>query len=249
MIKSETITYEVGEHTFEGYLAYDVAQTAPRPGIIIAHAWKGHDPFVRQKAEEIASLGYVGFAADVYGQGVLAQDNNEAAALMAPLFADRSELQSRINAAYDVVCKHEKIDTNKIAAMGYCFGGLTVLELLRSGTNIRGAVSFHGLLGDQMGDIIAKHPDNPSSLEGSMLFFHGHDDPFVSQEDILKVQTELTNAGVDWQMHIYGNTSHAFTNPQANDTDLGLIYNPIAEKRAWKSMQNFFEEIFNRRSL
>ncbi len=244
-MRTETITYYSDHTKHKGYIVfpeYPIKNT--KPAIIVAHAWMGQDDFAREKAQQLAKLGYVGFAADLYGDGATANNPEEATALMLPLFLDRKLLRTRIRAAYDEVIQNPAVDSNQIGAIGFCFGGLTVIELYRSGTPVKGVVSFHGLLGNALGDNKAKTVPLEDNIKGSILMLHGHDDPLVSQKDILQVETEFTKARVDWQLHIYGNTSHAFTNPAAHDTERGLIYNATAEKRAWQSMQNFFQELF-----
>jgi len=241
-MKTEIINYTVDGKTFKGFVAYDPTIKEKRPGILVAHAWQGQDNFAKEKAKELAGLGYVGFAADVYGDGVSVDSNEKAEELMAPLFKDRASLRKRIVAAYEALRKLPYVDPKRIGAIGFCFGGLTVIELLRSGADLHGVVSFHGLLGFDMGKMKAKAEPNAKKLNGPILILHGHDDPLVSTAHIQGIQKELTDAGVDWQMHIYGHTSHAFTNPQANDKNLGLIYNQKAAKRSWQSMINFFQE-------
>lgn len=239
-----TVTYKCGETTCKGYYVYNEIVKEPRPAILIAHAWRGLDDFAKEKAEELAKLGYVAFAADLYGEGKTANTDEQAAALMLPLFLDRSLLRERIGAAYDVLSKQRLADKKKIGAIGFCFGGLTVIELLRSGLPVKGVVSFHGVLGNAMGDAVAKVEFNADLIKGSLLILHGHDDPLVSAKDIADIQKEFTTAGVDWQMHIYGHTVHAFTNPKVKNVETGLAFNKTANDRAWQSMRNFFESLF-----
>jgi len=241
----ENLKYQVEEKVMDGFLVYDPSNTQRRPAVIIAHAWRGQDDFAREKAHELAQLGYVAFAADLYGDGKEASSDEEAAQLMRPLFINRKRLRQRIVAAYKTLKECPQVDSRKIGAIGFCFGGLTVIELLRSGVDIRGAVSFHGVLGDTMGESKAHLEPLAKSIPGALLILHGHDDPLVSAEDIAKIQTELTEAKVDWQMNIYGHTAHAFTNPLVNDANNGMVYNSKVSQRAWWSMRHFFEEVFN----
>ena len=214
-----------------------------RPGILIAHAWKGQDDFARGIADDLAKQGYVAMAGDVYGTGILANNNEEAAALMTPLFLDRSELRKRITAAYHTLCAHPQVDAQKTIAIGFCFGGLTVLELMRSGAPLKGIVSFHGTLIDAMGSQKAQLAPPAKTLQGSALFLHGHEDPLMTQNDVTKLTTELTSAEVDWQFISFGHTVHAFTNPEVNAPELGLVYQPRSAQRAWNYCHQFFEEI------
>lgn len=238
----ETLTYYVKDTACKGFLAYDNTIEEQRSGILIAPAWRGLDDFAKGKARELARLGYTAFVADIYGNGKKAHNDEEAATLMTPLFLDRKLLQERIQGAYRALSQTPSCNNN-IGAIGFCFGGLTVIELLRSGTPVKGVVSFHGLLGNNFNNQPANTVPIASKISGSLLILHGNDDPLVSKEDIFALQNELTAAKIDWQMYIYGNTSHAFTNPQANDVTHGLVYNQKAAVRSWKSMQNFFKEI------
>lgn len=247
-MEQEAIPYVYQGTTFYGHLVFDPEGEGRRPGILIAHAWHGQDSFAREKAAELAKLGYVALAADVYGEAKHVGSSKEAAQLMMPLFFDRELLQGRITAALQMLQKHPLVDPKNIGAIGFCFGGLTVIELLRSGANIKGAVSFHGLLGDQLGETKAKKAD-PKPIKGALLILHGHDDPMVSQEDIMNLENELTRANVDWQLNIYGQTAHAFTNPEANDPKSGLVYNAKTASRAWLAMTNFFHELFTEEPL
>ncbi|MBS0655630.1 MAG: dienelactone hydrolase family protein [Verrucomicrobia bacterium] len=240
----ETVSYRQGSTELLGYLVYDPKVKTRRPAVIIAHAWRGLDQFAKNKAEQLANLGYVAFCADMYGDGKVVTTNDESLAMMHPLFMDRALLQSRIKAAYDVVSALELVDKSNIGGIGFCFGGLTIIELFRSGVDLKGVVSFHAVLGAEMAGMHAKTVPLAKNIKGSILILHGHDDPLVSSSDIKAIQDELTEAHIDWQMHIYGGTSHAFTVPQANDKTLGLIFNPKANERSWQSMVNFFTEVF-----
>jgi dienelactone hydrolase len=241
----ETIPYKLGNLEMKGYLAYDSSFSPPRPGILVAHAWRGLDDFAKEKARELAKLGYVAFAADVYGQGTTADTDEKALALMQPLFFNRKELRQRIGAAYDVLAKQPQVDRSKLGAIGFCFGGMTVIELLRDGRDLRGVVSFHGILGRTLKDKKAELAPNAPHLKGSLLILNGHDDPLVKKEDVEYIQKEFTEAKVDWQLHDYGHVVHAFTNPQVTDVKTGMAYNAKAARRSWQSMVNFFEEVFN----
>jgi dienelactone hydrolase len=243
-MEEQICTYRQGDTTCRGWLVYDKGSAHLRPGIVIAHAWRGLDDFTRQKARELAALGYVVLAADLYGEGLTADNDTEAGQLMLPLFLDRALLRQRIQAALDALQKVAVCDHTRLGAIGFCFGGLTVIELVRSGAPIRGAVSFHGVLRTAMGNQHATLAPLARHIPSALLVLQGHDDPLVSAEDIAALQNEMTTAHVDWQIHTYGHTSHAFTNPEANDTVHGLVYNKQSARRSWRSMQNFFEEIF-----
>ncbi len=236
-IVTTTRDYQDDAVQLEAFIAYDDAVAGRRPAVLINHAWRGRDAFVEQKAVRMAELGYVGFALDMYGKGVLGNSVEENAALMQPFIDDRTMLQKRIFAALSVVKELPWVDSGKIAAIGFCFGGLCVLDLARTGADIQGVVSFHGLLGT---------PENLTGtrIAAKLLVLHGHDDPMVPPEQVSALQEELTAAGADWQVHVYGHTMHAFTNPVANDPDFGTVYQADAERRSWNSMTAFLQELF-----
>lgn len=238
----ERITYEAEGHQLNGFLCHNKGVADRRPGVVVAHAWRGLDSFARHKAERLASMGYVVLAADVYGIKDPVTTDEKAAELMMPLFLDRRLLQQRIIAAYQTLAQHPLVDSTRIGAIGFCFGGLTVIELLRSGIGVQGVVSFHGVLGSKMSAMEAKTVPMSSKAKGSILVIHGHDDPLVSAEDIAHFEAEMTQANIDWQFLAYGHTSHAFTNPEAPGG--GLQYSERADRRSWIAMTNFFDDIF-----
>ncbi|MDT8398959.1 MAG: dienelactone hydrolase family protein [Pseudomonadales bacterium] len=235
-MKNRTIEYQDGDQTLEGFLAWDAGKEGKRPAVLVAHAWAGRGEFECQVAEDLAALGYAGFALDNYGKGVLGYDNEENAALMSPFLADRGLLRRRLLAGLHTVSQLDIVDPSRIAAIGYCFGGLCVLDLARSGAAVNGVVSFHGLF---------NAPENlPSApIKAKVLALHGHDDPMVPPAKVLELEQELTAAGVDWQIHAYGHTCHAFTNPAAAAPEQGMAYNPVSARRAWLSMKNFLAEV------
>ena len=236
-MKEELIEYEHEGTTLEAYLAYDESHDGPLPGVLISHAWGGRGELECAKARALAGHGYAGFALDMYGKGVLGSGPDENATLMQPFLDDRTLLQTRLAAALTPARGHAVIDATRIAAMGFCFGGLCVLDLARTGVDIRGVISFHGLLG-KPGNTDGK------AIKAKVLVLHGHDDPMAPVEHVNELESELTAAGADWQIHAYGNTMHSFTNPQANDPDFGTVYNEAANRRSWATLLNFLEEIF-----
>lgn len=236
-IIENTINYVDGDTLLEGFFAFDDAIQGQRPAVLVSHPWAGRSEFTENKARELAKLGYVGFALDMYGAGKLGQTDEECGALMRPFMADREMLQRRISAALANVRLLPWVDDKKIAAIGFCFGGLCVLDLARSGANVKGVVSFHGLL------------HAPTDLENAgitakVLVLHGHDDPLAPAKHVAAFEQEMTQAGVDWQLHAYGNTVHAFTNPLASDFAAGYKFDKKANRRSWQAMENFFTEIF-----
>lgn len=244
-MKIQKTGYKVDGIEFLGHLAYhDLPsnhQDKKKPGILIAHAWRGQESFFQELAERFANEGYVGFAADVYGEGKVV-GNDQALAMMLPLFMDRLLLRKRIGAAFDYLTSLPFVDSHRIVAIGFCFGGLTVLELLRSGADVRGVVCFHGVFADRMGDKQATlAPNQP--MKGAFLALQGAKDPLVSQEDLLSLQKELTEANVNWEINIYGNAAHAFTNEKEHNIEGGMYYEPIAANRSFKALSSFLEEV------
>ena len=237
-MKTQNIEYYDGDTVLEGYLACDDSDVGERPAVLVSHDWTGRRELACQAAEQIAELGYVGFALDIYGKGVFGSDGDVEGntALMSPFATDRGLLRQRINAALSAVREQAEVNSSKVAAMGYCFGGMCVLELARSGADVKGVISIHGIL--DAGGIANE------AMTARVLVLHGHDDPMATPEQVLKFQTEMTEAGVDWQLHAYGNTMHAFTNPGANNPDFGTVYSESAHKRSSQSIANFLAEIF-----
>jgi len=236
-IISNTVGYLDGDVLLEGFFAYDDSNEGRLPSVMINHAWAGRNEFVEEKAIKLAELGYFAFAVDMYGKGVLGKSNGENALLMQPFMDDRSLVLKRMNAALYALKLMPWVDDKKIAAIGFCFGGLCVLDLARSGVDLKGVVSFHGLLG-------APEGVENKSIATKVLVLSGNDDPMVSVEDVFALQRDLTEAGADWQVHNYGNTMHAFTNPVANDPDFGTVYQSDADRRSWVAMKNFLSEVF-----
>lgn len=236
-IISNTVAYLDNGVVLEAFFAFDDAFSDRRPAVLINHAWGGRDAFVAGKAEQLAELGYVGFALDMYGKGILGSTPDENAALMQPFMDDRALLQQRITAALAAVKLLPWVDDTRIAAIGFCFGGLCVLDLARTGVAIKGVVSFHGLLGA---------PDNlkDQAIKAKVLAMHGHDDPMVPVEQVVAFEQEMTEAGADWQFLTFGHTMHAFTNPVANNPGFGTVYQADADRRSWLAMKNFLAEIF-----
>jgi dienelactone hydrolase len=237
-LHTEPIEYKHGDVVLEGYLAYDDSTQDKRPGVLVVHEWTGHNPYVRKRAEQLAGLGYVAFALDMYGKGVQAKDAKEAAQLASTYKNDRKLMRARANAGLDVLRKQPLVDTERLAAIGYCFGGTTVLELARGGADLAGVVSFHG-------DLATPTPEDARNIKGKVLALHGADDPFVPPAVVTAFEEEMRKGGVDWQLVKYGGAVHSFTNPGAgNDNSRGAAYNEKADHRSWEAMKVFFAEIF-----
>ncbi len=234
---TEYSEYTDGKLNCEGFFAYDDSKKEKRPCVMVHHAWAGQSDFEREKAQQLAKYGYVGFALDLYGKGNRGSNFDENAKLMQPFLDDRAMLLQRMKAALDAAKKHPMVDANRIASIGYCFGGLCVLDLARSGATVRGVVSYHGLFAPPN---IGKQ----GKITSKVLILHGYDDPMAKPDSMLEVAKELTDAGADWQIHAYGHTVHAFTNPEANIPENGIVYDANADRRSWIAMRNFLEEIF-----
>lgn len=238
MINERLVQYEHKGTLLEGFLAYDDSNITPGPAVMISHAWAGRDEFACDKARAMAGLGYTGFALDLYGKDVCGRNPEENSRLMQPFLQDRELLQSRMQAALDTLRTIPVVRSDRVAAMGFCFGGLCVLDLARTGTDLSGVISVHGLF---------KPPGNTNGkrIMARVLALHGHDDPMVPVEAVIALEQELTEAGADWQLHVYGNTVHAFTNPHANDPVRGTVYNKDADRRSWITIGNFLREVLD----
>ncbi|MFK7831102.1 MAG: dienelactone hydrolase family protein [Congregibacter sp.] len=237
-MQEQLISYMHNGAEHEAFMAWDDSLSGPLPGVLVSHAWGGRSEFEDSKARDLAAQGYVGFAVDMYGKGIRGSSPEENTALMTPLLENRSELQARILSALDVLSTQPQVDGARCAAMGYCFGGLCVLDLARVGAAVAGVISIHGLF---------NAPDNTAdrSIAAKVLCLHGYDDPMAPPQSVLDLASELSAAGADWQLHAYGGTVHAFTNPQANAPDSGTVYSASADARATQACSNFFAELFS----
>lgn len=236
-IRTATVVYREGDDVFEGFAAWNPASSARRPGVLVAPDWAGLLEPSREHARRLAAMGYVGFALDVYGQGKRGEPGADNSALMNPLLGDRGLLRRRLMAGAEALRAHEAVDPSRIAATGYCFGGLGVLDLARANQpGLKGVVCLHGIyappgLGEQ------------APIQAKVLVGHGWDDPYTPPAALQGLAAELTAAGADWQVHVYGNTMHAFTNVMANAPDGGVKYNAAADRRSQAAMQDFLAEV------
>lgn len=236
-LQQRVVEYRDGDAVLEGRLAWDDTVEGSRPGVLVAHAWGGRSNYEDGKADALASLGYAALAMDLYGKGVRGGDPETNASLMQPFLDDRASLQQRLLVSLDELRRQPEVDGDKVAAIGFCFGGLCVLDIARSGANIAGVVSFHGLFAP---------PGNTGGnrIQAKVLALHGWDDPMATPDAVNALAAELSEMGADWQLHAYGNTMHAFTNPAANNADMGTVYDPVADRRSWRAMSNFLQELF-----
>ena len=236
-VKTEPLDYAAGGITMRGYLAYPADLTQRRPGVLVFPEWMGLNAYAKHRAEQLAALGYVALAADPYGDGKTARDAKEATSLSGALKeGDRILLRQRADAALTALRDWRLTETNKLAAIGYCFGGTMALELARAGADLRAVVSFHGGLD-------TPHPRDARNIRASILVCHGADDPFNPKPVVDAFQDEMRQAGVDWQMIFYGGAVHSFTNPDSgNDKSKGVMYDPKADHRSWDLMRSFLAE-------
>jgi dienelactone hydrolase len=236
-IKTEIVEYKEGSTVLEGYLAYNDAIKNKAPGVIIVHEWMGLGEYSKSRARQMAELGYIAFAADIYGKGVRPKDAKEAGELAGKYKGDRKLLRARALAALDALKKNPKVDTSKILAMGYCFGGTTVLEMAMAGAPVKGVVSFHGGLDfPNLADV--------KNIKSKLLILHGAIDPYVPPEQVNSFTKALNDNKVDYQFTMYSGAVHSFTNPESgNDPSKGAAYNPVADRRSFEATKTFFREV------
>ncbi len=238
-IHTEAIEYKDGDYVLEGYIAYDESIAGERPGIIVVHDWMGVGEYTKMRCEMLAKLGYFAFAADIYGKGIRPANGEEAGKLAGKYKGDRKLYRSRVNAALEEMRKNNKVNKSSIAAIGYCFGGTGVLELGRSGADIKGIISFHGGLDTPT-------PEDAKNIKAKVLICHGGADPFVPAEQVKAFEDEMKNANISYKIISYEGAVHSFTNPfSGNDASKGAAYNEKADKDSWEDMKRFFSEIFN----
>ena len=235
-IETKIVAYQQGDTRLVGYLAYPKDVKEPRPGVLVVHEWLGLNDYAKHRAEQLAELGYVAFAADIYGNGKIAADTQEAGALAGFYKKNRALLRERVAAGLATLKAQSGVTPSKVVAIGYCFGGTTVLELARSGAEVAGVVSFHGGLDTPT-------PQDAKNIHAKVLALHGADDPYVPAEQVAEFEEEMRNGGVDWQLIVYGGAVHGFTNPaNGNDNSKGAAYNATADARSWLAMQQFLDE-------
>lgn len=235
---TKTVEYKDDGMVCKGYLAYDDAIRGKRPGVLVVHEFYGLNEFAKKKAEEVAGLGYVAFAADMYGKGLVTTNPQEAGQHAAELRNTPPLLRARAQAALKVLADNPQVDPKRLAAIGFCFGGTTVLELAYSGADVKGVVSFHG-------GLLKPKVEEVKNTKAAILVLHGAEDPHIKAEEIAAFQDAMKQGGADWQMVYFGDTVHSFMNPEAGgDKSTGVAYNARSAKRAWQYMQDLFKEIF-----
>lgn len=235
-IKEQVVTYKDGSTVLEGVLIFNSDGPKSSPGVLVVHDWLGLTEKTKQKGRDLAQLGYVVFAADIYGQGVRPSDASTAGAEAGKYKKDRKLFRKRLTLALEQLAKSSGVDNKRLAAVGYCFGGTGVIELARAGAKLKGVVSFHGGLDSPQPELGAK-------IKTSILALHGANDPFVSSEDLAAFETEMKTNKIDWQLVKFGGAVHSFTDKTAGtDPKKGAAYNESADKRSWQMMKDFFTE-------
>jgi dienelactone hydrolase len=240
-VVTKEITYTANGLELKGYLAYDDAQKAQRPGVLVVHEWWGQNDYIRKRARMLAELGYVALALDMYGDGKVAAHPQDASKFSGEVMKNLDVAEQRFMAGLALLKQQPQTDKQRIAAIGYCFGGGVVLAMARRGVDLNGVVSFHGSLG-------AGAPAEPGKVKAKILVLNGADDPFTKPEQIAAFKEEMKAAGVDYEFVNYPGAKHSFTNPDATENgkkfQLPLEYNAKADKESWQKMQSFFQQIF-----
>ncbi len=242
-VQTKVVEYSDGETVLEGFVAFDpekvnAAEGRKLPGILVVHQWTGLTMYEKNRCRQLAEMGYVAFALDIYGKGIRPMNQSDAATQAGKYKSDRELYRRRLNLGLDQLRSQANVNKDQVAAIGYCFGGTGVLELARSGASVQGVVSFHGGLD-------SPSPEDGKNIQAKVLVCHGADDPFVPEADIDAFKLELNDAKVDWQMIYYSGAVHSFTQPMAgNDNSTGAAYNENADKRSWTAMRSFLNELF-----
>jgi dienelactone hydrolase len=237
-IVTQTVPYKQDNTELQGFLAYDDSVKGKRPGVLVVHEWWGLNNFAKKTAERLAKMGYVAFAADMYGQGKVTKNPEEARVWATEVRGNTPLMRARAQAGLKVLAQNKLVDPHKLAAIGFCFGGTAVLELAYSGADVRGVVSFHG-------GLTAPKPEDLKNIKASILVLHGADDTHVTPEAIAAFEDGMRQAKADWQMVLFGGAVHGFSNPENKGSKLpGVGYDAKAAARSFKYMEIFFKEIF-----
>jgi dienelactone hydrolase len=239
-LKEQNVSYQVDSATMNSYIVYDSNITGKRPAVLVIHEWWGLNDYPKMRARELAKLGYIAMAVDVYGDGKMGNDPAEAEKLSMPFYLNPSMIKPRFDAAWNKLKEFSETDQTKTAAIGYCFGGSQVLNLARMGEDLKGVVSFHG-------NLTVTKPDK-SLLKAQILVCHGADDKFVPQAEVDLFKKQMDSVGVAYTFKTYPGATHAFTNPNATEIgakfNLPIAYNAAADSASWKDMKEFFSTIF-----
>ena len=238
-IRTQTFDYMEGPTVLEGFIAWDDAKAGKRPGVVVYPQWTGPSDHERSAVVDLAKLGYVAMAADVYGKGIHPAAPKDAGIMMGKFLKDRTLLRSRVKAAYDRLLRDPHVDPTRIAATGYCFGGAAALELGRQGAKVAALVSFHG-------DLSNPTPADATNIKGHVLILHGADDPVVPPAEVDAFKAEMKAAGTDLVFVSYSGTRHGFTMPSSGtDNTQSSAYNPVSARRSWMAMRDFLQASFS----
>jgi dienelactone hydrolase len=242
MLKEEAVTYQANGVTLKGYLVFDESITGKRPAILVVHEWWGLNDYAKSRARQLAKLGYIALAVDMFGDGKTAANPRQAQEFTSPFYKDPQLSKTRLDAAIKKVKEYKQTDTSNVAAIGYCFGGSVVLNSAKLGADLKGVVSFHGGL--------AGVPAKKNLLKAKILVCHGGADKFVSRQDINSFTHAMDSIGADYTFKVYANATHAFTNPDATEIgkqfNMPIEYNASADKASWKDMQIFLSGLFKK---
>jgi dienelactone hydrolase len=239
-VKTEVVEYADGDVKLKGFIAYDPALSSLRPGVLVVHEWWGLDDYAKSRAKQLAELGYVALAVDMYGDGKVTDEPKQAGEWAGALRSDRQKLRQRAQAGLEALKQRQNVDQQKLAAIGYCFGGTTVLELARGGADLDAVVSFHGGLS-------TPSPANAGAFDGTILVCHGGIDPMVKPDEVQAFLKEMNNAKLDYIFMAFAGADHSFTNPQADQRNIpGISYNETADQRSWIAMRTLFERVFSK---
>jgi len=237
-IRTQSFDYKDGNTVLEGFIAWDDARTGKLPGVMVYPQWTGPTDFERDEATNLAKLGYVAMVADVYGKGIHPSAPKESGAMMGKSLSDRPSFRVRVRAALDRLLADPHVDAAQIAAIGFCFGGASVLELGRQGADVKALVTFHGELSNPT-------PADAKNIKGHVLVLHGTDDPAVPPEEVAAFRKEMKDAGTDFTFVSYSGTRHGFMMPSSGDDNTkSSAYNALSAKRAWIAMKDFLAETF-----
>ncbi|KPP97301.1 dienelactone hydrolase family protein [Marinobacter sp. HL-58] len=241
-MKTETVEYEVDGETFTGYMAYDDEAEGKRPGVLVVHEWWGHNEFAREQAEKLAASGYTAFALDMYGSGKLAEHPDDAENFMKEATKDMDQVKARFMAAKNLLEQHDSVDSNKIAAQGYCFGGAVVLNMARMGVDLDAVVSYHGALSSPIKAEAGK-------VQPRIHVYTGGADQMVPSDQVSGLVKEMQDAEADLTLVSFPKVLHSFTNPDADKIsdqfNMPIAYNEDAAKRSWEGTMRLYEEVFN----
>lgn len=239
-LKEELVSYTADNVSCKGYIVYDENKRGKRPGVLVVHEWWGLGDYERSKAKQLAEMGYIAMAVDMYGNGKTAANPQEAMALVSVFSKDPQSSKTRLEAAHNQLKGYRQIDTTYVAAIGYCFGGGVVLNAAKLGSDLNGVVSFHGNL--------TGVPPEKELLKAKVLVCNGEADTFVSAQEIAAFKNGMDSIGADYTFKTYANATHAFTNPRSTETgkkfNLPIKYNAAADSASWNDMKIFFGRIF-----